>query len=309
MSIQVSLCLKVCCLSLMSKIAFATPCMPISSLPFIIEKPGNYCLTGHLENQTDQNAITIAASGVVLDLKNFTLSSYNKRSNTVSFGIFSQNCRDITIQNGTITGFMYGIYLADLRGSDTDLNSLTGGHLISQMTIKASTFRGIRIEGAQNQVKNTQIIGVGGSTVYNDAFAMGIESIGPGASIENNVIKGIYGAGKGEAVGISFSNNSSGSSATGNVIDNKLSFFNKPKYVSRGNQFGIWVGGNTQFKTNVYLRENIIRNITYGITFSSTTTGWYSNNQIEHASKCAYFICSSTASAPNHKGAVCCTDE
>src|SRR6185295_16428367 len=46
----------------------------ISSAPFTISQPGSYYLTANL-TVSSGNAITIAASGVTLDLNGFTISS------------------------------------------------------------------------------------------------------------------------------------------------------------------------------------------------------------------------------------------
>lgn len=294
------------CLSLaaITKAATENPCVPISELPFTIGHPGTYCLTKDLVNTGDQNALTIAASGVVLDLRRHTISSDNQRKDNPTFGIFSVNCRDIHIKNGTIQGFMYGIYLADKQGSDAALGAMSGGHRIDGVTIKDSLFRGIRIEGAYNTVQKSKIIGVGGTTIFDNAFAMGIETIGPGAVIAYNSIQNIYASGKGESVALSFSNNASGSSAFANVIDNTNKSIGP--LPATGNQFGIWVGGNERFQTNVYVRNNTIRSMHYGITFSSPTTGWYSNNQMNNIYICPYVICSTSVSTLHYQGQVCC---
>lgn len=286
--------------------ASLVPCAYITTLPFTITTHGNYCLAGNLVNYTDQNAITIAASGVVLDLQKFTIDTYNTKSDNSSFGIYSLDRHDITIKNGIIRGFMYGIYLSDKQGSDSDPTSSSGGHLIDNVTITGSSFRGIRMEGAYNIVRNSTITAIGGTTIFKNAFAIGIETIGPGAVIEKNTVSEIYGTGTGESVAVSFSNNSSGSSATGNRIINEI--FENPTYLSNGDKFGVWVGGNLKFQTKVFIRNNKISNMDYGVTFSSPTTGYYGNNIIEQSKKCDYVICSLSVSTSNHKGLVCCNE-
>src|SRR5687767_7720762 len=49
------------------------PRIPIGSVPFTINAPGSYYLTGNLNTATT-NAIIIRASDVTLDLRGFTLS-------------------------------------------------------------------------------------------------------------------------------------------------------------------------------------------------------------------------------------------
>src|ERR1051325_5982475 len=54
----------------MKSLAQIEPRTPISSLPFSITQPGSYYLSGNLTGTT---GITIAASGVTLDLNGFEL--------------------------------------------------------------------------------------------------------------------------------------------------------------------------------------------------------------------------------------------
>ncbi|ASQ46448.1 right-handed parallel beta-helix repeat-containing protein [Legionella clemsonensis] len=98
---------------------------------------------------------------------------------------------------------MYGIYLTDSKDSSADSNTVSGGHLIEKMTIRNCLFRGIRIEGAHNIVKNCFINNTGGTQLFANSFAIGIEAIGPGVIIENNTVTETYACGKGESVGIS----------------------------------------------------------------------------------------------------------
>lgn len=282
-------------------------CIPISSLPIVINKPGTYCLTNNLVNKANQHAITIAVSGVAVDMQGFTVDSANLQTDNSLYGIYSLDARDITIKNGIIRGFMYGIYLSDSKGSDTSMDSLSGGYLIENMVITNSLSRGIRIEGANNVIKNCTVTSTGGTTLFDNSFAIGIEIFGPGSVIENNTVTETYACGKGESVAISFSNNASGSNAYSNRITNKKRKLSACHSLglSQGQSFGIWVGGNLTYKTNVYIRNNNISNVDYGFVFSTPPTGWYGNNQISQV-RCKYMIGSNTVSTFNFKGKVPC---
>jgi hypothetical protein len=107
-----------------------TPSIPISSLPIIIQTPGNYYLTNDLTfaptfpvpqslNFYDGTpAITIYGSGpVVIDLRRHTLSGPTTaqaiiaNSATLIQIVGIQVLSDyVTIENGTISGFSYQIY-------------------------------------------------------------------------------------------------------------------------------------------------------------------------------------------------------
>jgi len=78
------------------------PRTPIAAAPFTISTPGAYYLTTNL-TVTLGNAITIAASGVTLDLSGFTIASTD--ANDTGNGILLNNgLSDIAIVNGHING-------------------------------------------------------------------------------------------------------------------------------------------------------------------------------------------------------------
>jgi hypothetical protein len=98
------------------------PRTPISSAPFTITTPSSYYLTTNL-TISGGDAITIATSGVTLDLNGFTIAS--TAPSATGYGILINNSlRDLAILNGHIrggvtnngsgvysgSGFGYGIY-------------------------------------------------------------------------------------------------------------------------------------------------------------------------------------------------------
>jgi hypothetical protein len=79
------------------------PRTPIASVPFTINAPGSYYLTGNLQfTAPTGDAIVVAASDVVLDLGGFTLSSANVVGGD---GIsLVAGMRNVTVRNGQIAG-------------------------------------------------------------------------------------------------------------------------------------------------------------------------------------------------------------
>ena len=80
------------------------PRTPIASLPYTISTPGSYYLTTNLTT-TVSNAIIIAASGVTLDLKGFTI--YSTVANAANGGyaiMLAGGVSDVTISHGHIVG-------------------------------------------------------------------------------------------------------------------------------------------------------------------------------------------------------------
>jgi hypothetical protein len=86
----------------MKTLAQIEPRTPISSLPFTITQPGSYYLTTNLTGSVGvTNGITIAASGVTLDLMGFELVGGTGSGIFVS-GIVSGSRTNITVCNGTV---------------------------------------------------------------------------------------------------------------------------------------------------------------------------------------------------------------
>ena len=75
----------------------------ISSVPFVIDQPGSYYLSGNLQFTAESgHAITIAVNDVTLDLMGFTLSSTPA---VTGDGIFlNAGVRNVAIRNGQIAG-------------------------------------------------------------------------------------------------------------------------------------------------------------------------------------------------------------
>jgi len=82
---------------------------PIESVPYTIDEPGSYYLTGNLDAGAD-GGITIEADNVTIDLMGFTLAG------TDSVGILvSPQVENTVIRNGVIEGFETGVRLDGSR--------------------------------------------------------------------------------------------------------------------------------------------------------------------------------------------------
>ena len=258
-------------------------CVPILNLPIVINQPGHYCLAQNYYYTGDTHAIIIKASHVTLDLNQHKIELTPRNPSNRISGIYSYNAHELIIKNGRVSGFMYGVYLADSKGSNTGIGSTSGNYLIEHLVLTNNLFRGIRLEGVHQIVRNNIIVHTGGSSVYNNSFAMGIEIIGPKARIEHNRIIDTHAMGTGESIAISFSNNCSMSLALENLIFNHYDFFEKRvrHRGDSGHSFGFWVGGNSEYLTDVVIYNNSIKNFYYGINFSSPTRGVVRNNRFQ----------------------------
>lgn len=108
------------------------PGTPISSLPFTINSPGSYYLTGNLTGVSGQNGITIASNDVSLDLRGFTLQGVPGSGS----GVKLQSptfWRAITVRNGTARSW---------GDSGFEAQSLDGG-IFDSLTADGNVFFGI----------------------------------------------------------------------------------------------------------------------------------------------------------------------
>jgi hypothetical protein len=82
----------------------------INSVPYQISAPGIYVVGSNLSYSSSAGgAIVIANHNVILDLGGHYL--FNPTASNSSIGVYVQNAENVTIQNGTIVGFNYGVYL------------------------------------------------------------------------------------------------------------------------------------------------------------------------------------------------------
>lgn len=84
----------------------------IGSLPYTIKKAGTYTLDRNLTfSGPGTKAITVTASNVVLDLNGYTLTGTN--GGNAVYAVYGSDANSVTVQNGTINGFILGIYFED----------------------------------------------------------------------------------------------------------------------------------------------------------------------------------------------------
>jgi len=235
-------------------------CTAITSLPTIITVQGIYCFTGNLAtNMTTGYAIEIQTNNVVIDLNGWKLGGLAAGTATTAIGIYAFQRKNITIRNGTIRGFDYGIYL-----DDTYPYTISQGHLIEDIRADMNTFAGILVEGRGSIVRRNQVVDTGGSTVSSNPYAYGIVLYGSGVRALNNDISGTAttGSGSGYGLAISYAN---GAVAEGNRINDVSSGTGITYGILISNSFGMLVRGNN------------VTSADYGIRYSSGT-GKYMDN-------------------------------
>lgn len=131
-------------------------CKPLGRLPTTINQSGKYCLKrNQTVNMPNGTAVSIEADDVLLDLKGYKIENRFSAVNTTAVGIHSGSHASITIKNGTIRGFQFGINMAGPDGSGR-------GNLIEGVRVFSSNDTGIRL-GTFNAIVRDNIVGGVGS--------------------------------------------------------------------------------------------------------------------------------------------------
>ncbi len=116
--------------STMKTLQQVEPRTPISSVPFTITESGSYYFTNHIVAAPNAAGIYVDASDVTIDLNGFSLVG----TTTSQDGILAleNSYRNLTVRNGTITGWRNGIGAEFILGAvyeDLTLRNNTGGGL------------------------------------------------------------------------------------------------------------------------------------------------------------------------------------
>ncbi len=203
----------------------AEACALIDRVPAVIDAPGCYRLAGNLELERPAGeAIMVKADNVRLELGGFRLTA-PKTPNSMAVGIYGNGLRRLTITGGSLEHFFYAVRL-DHGGRARDVD-------VSHLEINGATFRGIMASADQAVIHNNRITNTGGSTVFQDAFAMGIEVMGSECLVTRNYVTDTYPVGIGEGVAISLSSRVAGCRVTGNTLVNQ-------RLRSDVRTFGLW---------------------------------------------------------------------
>lgn len=180
----------------------------IAALPYTISAPGDYVLNSNLTyNASTGSAITFAIGNVTLDFKGHFISGLAAGAGTSATGLFANNRANITIRNGTIVGFLYGIRLTGIFGSSGN----NVNNIIENMRTPSNRSIGIYIQsGITCRVENCQVNKIGGSTVTNQAIGISADSV----LIRNNQVSTVTPGAGGASFGIVCS--------MGFVVDNQV---------------------------------------------------------------------------------------
>lgn len=184
----------------------------ITAVPCTITTSGSYRLSANLSTTLATGAaITVNADFVLLDLAGFKLEDTATATTITTNGITSANHKGLTIQNGTIRGFYRAVYLSSTGTGST--------HLADGLTVDASKFAGIWVEGSGSTVRNSRVSNTGGTTTAANTETYGIRMAGAGNRVLNNDVTGTVGVGTGLGQAV-YLDTADGAVAEGNRLSN-----------------------------------------------------------------------------------------
>ena len=274
--------------------AETTQCTSITTIPTTITTQGIYCLNGNLAGSlAGGSAILINTNNVTIDMNGFKLGNLAAGAGTEATGIYASQKKNITIRNGSIRGFYFGIYLHDYSPDTT-----SSGHLVEDVRFDGNTTVGIFVRGTGNIIRNNQVVKTGGSTVSADAY--GILTYGPGVRVLNNDIIDVAGSSSpSHAIYIA---PGEGSVVAGNRISNVTSTSSHAYGVYLRTSSGSVVEGNRisnvspgvtgsaagiqldYTSNNITVSDNRIAGVaSLGIAYVRSSSGIYMNNTVSGA--------------------------
>jgi hypothetical protein len=156
----------------------------ITSLPHTINAPGVFVLKQSLSYSSGTgNAISVAASNVTIDLSGYTITNTADQSTTTANCIYGNNEGNLTVENGQIFGFEYGVYMNGPTSA-----SLNAGHVVQAVHFNNCTGVGVFFQYGDNcLVQNCQFFSIGTTTggvlVNSSAAGVDIYSLTGGSRI------------------------------------------------------------------------------------------------------------------------------
>ncbi len=264
-----------------SQLVSAAEAYQITKLPFSASQPGLYQLAADLAYEPSSGAaIVVSADDVTVDLNGHVLSG-KAGTATGAVGILANNRQRVTIQNGTVTGFYFGI---DVRRSPTAPKN-SRDHRIEKVTAKGNYYFGMRVEGTDSQIDNCQVLNTGGTTRRKHTIPIGIRLVGQNNTLRTTCVRNLqlkhFDDGRGEIVGVHF-DDARGCLMEENTIievsspaESQLAANDKKERT-----FGVWINGGQQKNTYLRVVKNKVAGFTVPVVFAPGSDGEATGNVI-----------------------------
>ena len=262
----------------------ATEPTPILQLPVRITESGSYALVGNLQFDGMRGAaIVIDVDNVAIDFGGQTISGLSD-CNTLAIGVHAVGRRGISLSNGRITRFYFGI---DIRPGKDAVNRCTG-HVLSNLILDGNYYFGLRVAGEACEVRHCSITDTGGSARPGHTIPHGARLIGERNSMRDCKIIDLrlkrFAEGKGEIVGVHFD------AAKDSVFERNhvIELTNQEDDVRQSGEvkprrFGIWVNGGPDKNTFLTVRDNIFVGFPVAVAFAPGSDGRVTGNRFHDA--------------------------
>ncbi|MGH7828802.1 MAG: right-handed parallel beta-helix repeat-containing protein [Candidatus Binatia bacterium] len=163
-------------------------CIEVTAFPANLKGPGVYCLSfKYIDFPLKSGAlITLSSDNVVLDLNGATLDGTIKGSSS-SYGILANGRSNITVRNGTIKGFRYGIHLTAPLGYVNTRVRPSHSFLVENVRAIENTSWAIYVVGYDSVIRGNYVAHTGGSPDPGaSGHSWGIIAAGDGMRIVDN---------------------------------------------------------------------------------------------------------------------------
>jgi hypothetical protein len=185
----------------------------IANLPAMLNVPGIYCLTSDFATNLNEPAIRIEANHVVLDLNGHVIDNGAAGPDTTAIGVYLFQRRNVTIKNGTLRGFYYGIHVNDIAPYASHAT------VVEDVRVDRSTSNGLRIACRGCVVRRNQVVASGQPRVLGtNRDVYGVLVFGPGNRVIDNDVISVRGYGTGLGYGIGFGLDTENCAAVNNRI-------------------------------------------------------------------------------------------
>jgi hypothetical protein len=162
--------------------AETTICTEITSVPFSITMPGNYCLKTSFSTAAG-TAISVSASDVAIDFNGNLIDGTPAGSGAMNRGVSAFNQKNVVVRNGTLRGFFLGV---DLNGATP---SSAESYVVERMRVERGTWEGINVVGRASIVRHNVVLSTTGTTIPGfGGAAIGIRAFGDLAQITDNQV-------------------------------------------------------------------------------------------------------------------------
>lgn len=226
-------------------------CVPFT-VPAVLSSPGTYCLESHQTYPgTNGAAVTVTADFVTVDLGGLSIVGTGGSSAT-STGVYAAGRRGLTVQNGTLSGFLFGAYI----------NSGSVAATVRDVIFVDNWYIGAWVDGPGAAIIGCRVVNTGGALLPGYTRPLAIKAGGLGLRVVGNTVAGMILPAGGEVVGLAIDQ-----APGATIADNTFSLATPTP-----DGYAVWINGGT---TRAVLAGNNITNFGYGIVFAPPALGKY----------------------------------